>query len=68
MSSTQIEHMRPAEAARYLGVSVSTLAKLRMVDRKAEGPGYSKINGCVIYRREDLDAWVHRHMVSASPS
>ena len=53
-SSNQSEHMRAPGAARYLGLSVSTLAKLRMLSNRSEGPNYSKVNGSVIYRRSDL--------------
>ena len=52
------EYFRPSEAARYVGVSESTLAKLRMQGKRADGPKFAKINGCVIYRRTDLDAWI----------
>lgn len=52
------QYMRPAEAAQYTRLSESTLAKLRMRDTQESGPRFSKHGGCVIYRREDLDAWI----------
>jgi len=60
---TWSEHMRPAEAARYLGLSVSKLAKLRMRHRWSEGPRFAKLSGVVIYRRDDLDAWLAENML-----
>ncbi len=57
------EKMGPAQAARYTGLSKSTLAKLRMRHNRADGPSYLKISGCVIYRRSDLDAWMNQHLV-----
>jgi hypothetical protein len=48
--------LRPAEAARYLRVAVSTLAKLRCY---GGGPRFAKAGSrLVIYDRADLDAWL----------
>ena len=57
------ENLRPPQAAQYTGLSESTLAKLRMRHKRAEGPRYIKISGCIIYRRSDLDDWMDSHMV-----
>ena len=43
------------EAAGYLGLSVSTLAKLRM---RGDGPPFSNLGSRVLYHPSDLDAWV----------
>jgi hypothetical protein len=49
------EYMRPTQAAEYLGVSQSYLAKFRV---SGDGPVYSKPTPkLVLYRRRDLDAW-----------
>lgn len=56
-------NMRPKAAARYLGLSESKLAKLRMSDNRADGPRFIKLAGCVVYRRVDLDAWMSAHVV-----
>jgi predicted DNA-binding transcriptional regulator AlpA len=61
--NSQIENMRSAQAARYTGLSESTLAKLRMRHNRADGPKYLKITGCVVYRRADLDVWMDQHIV-----
>ncbi|NYI28209.1 putative DNA-binding transcriptional regulator AlpA [Sulfitobacter geojensis] len=56
-------NMRPKVAAEYTGVSESTLAKLRMLHNRPNGPSFIKLSGCVVYRRCDLDAWMDRHVV-----
>ena len=49
-------YFRAPEAADYLGLSASTLAKQRL---KGTGPVYSKAGPrIVVYSVEDLDAWL----------
>jgi len=43
------------EAAKLLGLAPSTLAKLRLT---GDGPVYCKLGRRVLYRREDLEAWL----------
>ena len=57
------ENMRPPEAACYLGLSESLLAKLRMRDKRTIGPKFIKVSGCIIYRRADLDDWLEQNSV-----
>lgn len=60
----QTEYLRPQDAARYLGISPSTLAKLRMRANRAKGPAFSSPLGrYIVYRRSDLDAWLERSLV-----
>lgn len=47
--------LRTVEAAEYCGSSASTFEKLRLT---GGGPVYSKIGRRVVYRVEDLDAWL----------
>jgi predicted DNA-binding transcriptional regulator AlpA len=47
--------LRTREAAEYCGSSASTFEKLRL---RGGGPIYSKIGRRVVYRLEDLDAWL----------
>jgi len=42
-------------AARFVGLSESTLAKLRL---NGNGPVYCKLGRRVVYRPEDLDHWL----------
>jgi len=42
-------------AARYVGLSESTLAKLRL---NGNGPVYCKLGRWVVYRPVDLDEWL----------
>lgn len=48
-------HLRTPEAARFLGLSDRTLEKHRVY---GTGPTFSKLGGRVIYKLEDLKAWV----------
>ncbi len=63
--SSAADILRPPQAANYLGISQSKLAKLRMKTNRSEGPRFSKISGCVVYRRVDLDAWIESNVVAA---
>jgi len=47
--------LKTEEAAAYCGSSASTFEKLRLT---GGGPVYSKIGRRVVYRVEDLDAWL----------
>jgi predicted DNA-binding transcriptional regulator AlpA len=47
--------LRPAEAAEYLKLSESTLAKLRC---RGGGPEYLKLGKRVVYAKCDLDKWL----------
>lgn len=59
-TSQPTEHrcLRTADAASYVGLSKSTLEKLRVT---GGGPAYSALGRVVVYRIEDLDAWVSAH-------
>lgn len=56
--SDNSDYLRPKGAAQYTGLSESTLAKLRMRHRRAEGPSFIRAGGSVIYRRCELDRWL----------
>lgn len=43
------------QVAERLGLSVSTLAKMRL---SGDGPAYAKLGRRVVYRPEDIDSWV----------
>jgi predicted DNA-binding transcriptional regulator AlpA len=54
-----IVYFTAGEAADYLGLSESYLAKLRMGTGPQVGPNYLKVGvRAVRYRRADLDAWM----------
>ena len=57
------ENLRPAEAARFTGLSESTLAKLRMRENRLAGPVFCHVGGCIVYRRSDLDDWLEANRV-----
>lgn len=48
--------LSPAEAALFVGLSTSTLAKLRLT---GAGPVYCKLGRRVVYRQEDLASWLN---------
>jgi predicted DNA-binding transcriptional regulator AlpA len=48
-------YLRTPEAARIVGLSIRTLEKHRIY---GTGPRYFKLGGRVVYRLEDLQAWV----------
>ena len=48
--------LHTVDAATYCGSSASTFEKLRLT---GGGPVYSKIGRRVVYRVEDLDAWLN---------
>ena len=56
-------YLRTPEAARFLGLSGRTLEKHRTY---GTGPRYSKLGGRVVYRIEDLQAWVDRGTKSST--
>lgn len=52
----QSQFLRAPQAASYIGLSTSTLAKMRL---RGDGPPYSKAGPrIVLYARADLDAWL----------
>ncbi|WP_332699804.1 helix-turn-helix transcriptional regulator [Bosea sp. (in: a-proteobacteria)] len=53
-------NIRVREAADYVGLSKSTLDKLRCY---GTGPRYFKLGRAVVYSTVDLDAWVAMHGV-----
>ena len=46
-----------SDAARLLSLSQSTLAKLKLTGK---GPAYCKLGRRVVYRLEDLTAWLEK--------
>lgn len=52
----QTPKLRPPAAAEYLGLSASTLAKMRL---RGDGPNYSKAGPrVVVYDIADLESWL----------
>jgi predicted DNA-binding transcriptional regulator AlpA len=47
--------LRTPQAAQYLGISVSTLTKLRVC---GSGPIFCKVGRVVVYDPNDLDTWL----------
>ena len=53
-STAETEILSPEEAAEHIGLSGSTLAKMRC---SGGGPRYLKIGRAVRYRLSDLEEW-----------
>lgn len=52
---TESRVIQTKEAAQFVGLSESTLAKLRL---NGNGPTYCKLGRRVVYRPADLEAWL----------
>jgi predicted DNA-binding transcriptional regulator AlpA len=69
METQATKKLRAPVAALYLGLSASTLAKMRL---RGDGPVYAKAGPrVVVYEQVDLDTWLHarrRKSTSESPS
>jgi predicted DNA-binding transcriptional regulator AlpA len=65
MHLDQDKRLRVSDAARYLGLSESTLAKMRL---RGDGPPYAKAGArVVVYAVADLDAYLNaRRRISTS--
>jgi len=55
--------LTPKQAAAYLNLAVSSLAKWRV---DGVGPRFIKMGSAVRYRRTDLDDWVHARVQSST--
>ncbi len=55
MTTIESRFVRTVQAAAYTGLSKSTLEKLRVT---GDGPEYSALGRIIVYRLEDLDAWI----------
>jgi predicted DNA-binding transcriptional regulator AlpA len=58
MSTKAISVVNNSEAARHLGLSESTLNKLRLT---GGGPVFIKLGRRVLYNMQDLEAWLQQH-------
>ncbi|MGU3492927.1 helix-turn-helix transcriptional regulator [Xanthobacteraceae bacterium A53D] len=50
-----MQTFRTPQAAQYVGLSASTMNKLR---HYGTGPAYLKLGAAVVYRQDDLDVWL----------
>lgn len=56
--------LRPPDAAKYLGMSASTLAKMRV---RGDGPPYSKVGPrIVVYDVDDIEQWLDARKVNST--
>lgn len=59
MATENSNVLRACDAARFLQLSESTLAKLRLT---GNGPRYCKLGRRVAYRRADLESWLESRL------
>ncbi len=55
--------LRVPEAATYVGLSVSTLNKMRC---RGDGPVFVKLGRAVVYRIDELDRWLASRSVRST--
>ncbi|WP_223496758.1 helix-turn-helix transcriptional regulator [Stenotrophomonas indicatrix] len=65
MNNLPPARLRVEEAAKYLGMGVSTLDKMRVQGR---GPRYLKVGNRVFYRESDLAAFLDAAVVETTDS
>jgi predicted DNA-binding transcriptional regulator AlpA len=58
------EFMRPDEVSVALGIHLSTLASWR---QRGDGPAFRKMGKAVMYRRDDVRAWIGRPAATPVP-
>lgn len=58
MNSSTFPVLDATNAAEQVGLSVSTLAKLRL---SGDGPVYCKLGRRIVYRQQDLAAWLEKN-------
>jgi predicted DNA-binding transcriptional regulator AlpA len=63
MSEFQPKALKVNDAAKYTGVGISTLDKLRS---SGGGPVYCKVGKSVVYLISDLDSWLREHRVHST--
>jgi excisionase family DNA binding protein len=59
----QNEYLSVIEAAKVVGLGVSTLNKLRLT---GGGPEYLKLGRRVLYPRDGIEAWLRSHRVGST--
>lgn len=60
VSLTATNALREADAAAYVGLSRAYLRQARMHGR---GPAFVRIGRAVVYRRDDLEAFLAQHRI-----
>jgi len=50
----------------YYPIPFSTLSKLAMSKNRHKGPAFLKRGSSVIYKREDIEAWLDSHRIEPS--
>lgn len=56
-------NLSPKQAADLIGISASTLAKLRL---SGDGPAFLKLGKRVAYRPADIESWISRRVFKST--
>ena len=64
-NASRLQRTRSSLRPLYLGLSESTLARMRSRNSKVKGPPYFRLGGSVKYKQAELDAWVERNREGA---
>lgn len=65
LAQAAADRMKVEAAAKYLGLSASTLNKMRGEGR---GPRYMRLGSRIVYRRQDLDQYLNAGIVETQDS
>jgi hypothetical protein len=63
ISADHVGFLNPDEAARFLGLSTHTLAKLRV---RGDGPRFCRAVRVIRYAKDDLVAWMKGHSFTSN--
>lgn len=55
--------LQPSKAAKHLGISEGTLARMRV---SGGGPQYIKLGGKIFYDTRDLDRWIESNKFNST--
>lgn len=65
LATAAVERLSVPQAAKYVGLSATTLNKMRCTGR---GPRYLKLGSRIYYRRNDLDQYINANTVETTDS
>ena len=73
MPKPDVQHEKalfsPRDAAVYLDLSESTLARMRNPASKVKGPPFFRLGGSIKYKQAELDMWVeHNRQALENPA
>jgi hypothetical protein len=64
MQANASDHLTPRDAAKYIGLAPTTMAKIRC--RSNDGPRFMRLGRKILYARSDLDTWLAARRASST--